>query len=190
MVLKENHLNGFDLVKIEETIEGLKSDPKVAEFRFRSRNSWISGFQTKSNINGFYGAKKEDTSRTSSFNFKTDMPAIFTGEDAGPTPPEYMLHALASCLNTTMMLLASIKGIKVDGVIIKVEGDINFNGFLGLDSCVLEEFEKLTVQIDIEGDFTDAEKQELLSFAQRSPVYKSMINPLTVDISMEINRSK
>ncbi len=52
------------------------------------------------------------------------------GANTAPNPPEFLLHSLASCITTTMMLLASTKGIEVSDVTIVVEGDLDLNGFL------------------------------------------------------------
>ena len=83
------------------------------------------------------------------------------------------------------MLLASSEEIKVDGVTIRVEGDLNLNGFLGLDTDVLKEYEKMKVFIDIEGNITNEEKQKLVLFAKRSPIYNTMVKPIAVNVSLD-----
>ncbi len=101
-----------------------------------------------------------------------------------PSPPEFLLHTLASCITTSMMLLASANGIEVDDVTIRVEGDLNLNGFLGLDACILEEYEQIKVSIDLEGNLTEAEKRELLKFAKKSPIYNTILNPGAINIAL------
>lgn len=178
-------LNGFDLEAIDNTVSALKDNPKIAEFKFRATNKWISGLKNKSFIQGFYGALEEDTTRKAPFEYETDMPQVLNGDNTAPSPPEYFLHSLASCLTTSMMLLASSKGIEVDGVTIHVEGDINFNGFLGLIPNTLKEYQGIKVNIDVEGNLTELERQELLNLAKRSPIYNAVINPVSVDVSLK-----
>jgi uncharacterized OsmC-like protein len=84
-----------------------------------------------------------------------------------------------------MMLLATVRGLSVQGVTVSVEGVIDLNGVLGTDSCIIEEYQNISVLIDIEGPFTKDEKEELLKLAKRSPVFKSIVNPVPVDISIK-----
>ncbi len=114
------------------------------------------------------------------------MPTVLNGTDVAPSPPEFLLHALASCITTTMMLLASAHGIQVDNVTVNVEGDINLNGFLGLDSCILKEYEHIKVSIAIEGDLTSEERDTLLELAKKSPVYNTILNPVPVDMALSV----
>lgn len=177
-------LNGFDLEAIENTVTALKANPKIAEFKFKATNKWESGPRNTSQIQGFYGACQEDDTRITPFECSTDMPVVLNGTDGAPSPPEFLLHTLASCITTSMMLLASVNKIEIDEVTIRVEGDLNLNGFLGLDACILKEYEQIKVSIDVEGNLSEAEKQELLEFAKKSPIYNSIINPVTIDVAL------
>ena len=185
MKTANKQLNGFDLETIDNTISALKDNPKIAEFKFRAKNKWVSGLRNKSYIQGFYGALEEDSTRKTPFEYETDMPQVLNGNNTAPSPPEYYLHSLASCLTTSMMLLASSKGIEINGVTISVEGDINFNGFLGLNTNTLKEYQGIKVKIDVEGNLTELERQELLNLAKRSPIYNAVINPVAVDMSLK-----
>jgi len=185
MEITNTKLNGFDLEAIDNTVSALKNNPKIAEFKFRVKNKWNSGVKNTSTIQGFYGACQEDTTREKPFIYDTDMPYVLNGTNTAPNPPEYLLHSLASCMTTSMMMLASSKGIKVDGVTITIEGDLNLNGFLGLDSCILKEYEGINVKINIEGDLTNYERQELLMLSKKSPIYNTIVNPVSVNVSLE-----
>jgi uncharacterized OsmC-like protein len=178
------NLNGFDLEAIENTVTTLKGNPKIAEFKFKATNKWQSGPRNTSQIQGFYGACQDDATRATPFECNTDMPKILNGTDVAPSPPEFLLHTLASCITTSMMLLASANGIEVDEVTIRVEGDLNLNGFLGLDECILKEYEQIKMSIDVQGKLSEAEKAELLEFAKKSPIYNTILNPVPVDISL------
>ncbi|WP_411031252.1 OsmC family protein [Spongiimicrobium sp. 3-5] len=177
-------VNGFDIEAIENTVLALQSNPKIAEFKFKATNKWESGPRNKSQIRGFYGACQEDITRTLPFECGTDMPTVLNGTDTAPSPPEFLLHTLASCITTSMMLLASANGIEVDGVTIRVEGDLNLNGFLGLDACILKEYGQIKVHIDVEGNLSEAEKQTLLAFAKKSPIYNTILNPGAIVVSL------
>jgi len=178
-------LNGFDLEAIDNTISALKNNPKIAEFKFRVSNKWKSSVRNTSSIQGFYGACQEDSTRKTPFVYETDMPFVLNGTNTAPNPPEFLLHSLASCMTTSMMMLATAKGIEVDAVTISIEGDLNLNGFLGLDSCVLKEYGKIKVSIEVEGDLTDDEREELLMLSKQSPIYNTILNPVAIDVSLK-----
>ena len=185
MKTTSTQLNGFDLKAIDNTISILKDNPKIAEFKFRVKNKWKSGVRNTSFIQGFYGACQEDTTRKTPFVYETDMPFVLNGTNTAPNPPEFLLHALASCMTTSMMMLVSAKGIEVDAVTISIEGDLNLNGFLGLDSCVLKEYEKIKVSIEVEGNLTNDEREELLMLSKKSPIYNTILNPIAIETSIK-----
>ena len=60
-----------------------------------------------------------------------DHPAVLVGADNGPTPVEYLLHALAACLTAGIGNIAAVRGVTLDVVESVVEGDIDLLGLLG-----------------------------------------------------------
>ena len=59
--------NGVDVPTLFATRDAVRGTPQLADFRFRARNTWLSGTHNRSTIQGFYGAGPEDTSRTEAF---------------------------------------------------------------------------------------------------------------------------
>ncbi len=55
-------INGVNVDRLVSTIEAIKEDPSLAEFRFRAETQWIEGGHTRTKIQGFYGPGAEDTS--------------------------------------------------------------------------------------------------------------------------------
>ena len=133
---EEKNINGVDVSRLSETIEAIKANPELAKFRFRARNKWIYGGHNRTEIKDFYGASKEDTSRTESFVMDADEPPILLGEDKGANPVEYVLTALAACLTTSMVYHAAARGIKIEEVESRLEGDLDLHGFYYDDSIV------------------------------------------------------
>lgn len=66
----------------------------------------------------------------------TDEPPVLLGENRAPNTVEYVLHALAACVAGTIVYHAAARGIALDGVETTIEGDLDLQGFLGLDSSV------------------------------------------------------
>lgn len=70
------------------------------------------------------------------FTMDADEPAILAGADKGANPVEHLLHALASCLTTSMVAHAAVRGIRIEALESRLEGDIDLRGFPGLAEYV------------------------------------------------------
>jgi uncharacterized OsmC-like protein len=173
-------INGFSQDEIFTTLETLKEDPKLADFQFRASNKWINGGHNRSSIKGFYGAGQEDTSRTKPFIYDNGEPPILLGNNEGANPVEYILNALAGCMTTTMVLHAAAHGIRLNSVESTLEGDLDVQGFLGLDENVRNGYREIRVKFRVEGDLTDEDKEKLHSFIQQSPVCDVITNKVSV----------
>ena len=57
---------------------------------------------------------------------------MLVGRDNGPTPVEYVLHALAACLTAGIANIAAARGVTSPRSTSTVEGDIDLLGILGL----------------------------------------------------------
>lgn len=164
-------VNGVDVAKLGETIEAIKADPAIATFQFRVANAWVDGGLNRSHVEGFFGAKEEMRHETA-FDFDNDEPAILLSGDKAPNPVEYVLHALAGCLTTTLVYHAAARGIAVRGVSTRFEGDLDLRGFLGLRNDVRRGFSTIRVAFEIDADLDDAGKRDLIDMAQMySPVF-------------------
>lgn len=176
-------VNGFSTEGIMNTVAAIQGNPEVSKFELRATNTWISGGHNRSFVQGFYGACQEDTSRETPFVFDNDEPPVLLGENKGANPGEILLHGLLACMTTAMVLLAAGKGIEVAAVSSSIEGDVDVQGFLGMNPDVSKEFSQIRVKFNIEGA-SEEEKEQLLSFAKQSPVFNSLINPTDVQVTV------
>jgi hypothetical protein len=104
--------NGVDTEQLFGTLDAIKANPSLARFQFRARNRWIDGAHNQTRIRDFYAANQEDTSRAEEFVIDAGEPAILLGNDTGPNPAEYLLHALAACLTTSLVYVAAARGVQ------------------------------------------------------------------------------
>jgi uncharacterized OsmC-like protein len=178
-------VNGFKSQDIMDTVGAIQSNPEIAKFKFRARNKWISGGHNRSSIQGFYGGWVEDETRKEPFVFDNSEPPILLGNNEGANPVEFILHGLAGCMTTTMMLHAAANGISVDHVESSLEGDLDVQGFLGLDDTVRNGYQNIKVSFKIEGDLTEEEKNQLISFTYQSPVFDIIANKVPVAVLLE-----
>ena len=180
MTAKIPPMNGVDRAALFATIDAVKADPAIAEFRFRLRNRWIDGSENRSRVTDYYGAKQE-MRYPQAFELVADEPPVLLGNAKGPNPVEFVLHALASCLTTTMVYHAAARGIEIKGVSTRFEGDIDLRGFLGLDPKIRRGFQNIRVVFDIDADADDTAKQELIAMAQKySAVFDIVTNGVPV----------
>jgi uncharacterized OsmC-like protein len=176
--------NGVDTAALFATLDAVKANPEIAEFRFRASNRWVSGTHNRSTIHGFYGAGQELTHRQVS-TFDADHPAVLVGADNAPTPVEYLLHALAACLTSGLANIAAARGVNLASVESTVEGDINLLGILGLSDQVRNGYEQIRVRFRLEGDDPDKLRAVVEQSRLRSAVYDIITNG--VPVSIEVN---
>ncbi len=174
--------NGVDVSALMETINAVKHTPEIADFQFRASNSWLGGDHNRSTISGFHGACDEQTHANGPFVMDNAEPPVLLGEGKAANPVEYVLHALAGCLTTTMVYHAAARGITIEDVRSELEGDLDLKGFLGLDNTVRKGFSAVRVRMQVRSDAT---LETLKSMAQYSPVYDIVSNSLPVTVSVE-----
>ncbi len=184
METKVKNINGFSTEAIAGTVEAIVNNPKIADFELRVENKWIQGGHNRSYIQGFYGACQEDSSRTEPFVYDNDEPPLLLGNNIGANPAEVVLHGLLGCMTTSIVLLAAARGIEVKGVSSRVEGDVDLQGFLGLDAEIEKGFSQVRVVFDIEGVSED-QKNELLQLSKQSPMFNTLIQPVDVQVSLK-----
>jgi uncharacterized OsmC-like protein len=183
---KQKMVNGVNLDQLFSTINAIKETPELAKFKFRTSNKWIDGGHNRSTIKDFYGAGQEDESRKAPFVLDNDEPVILLGNDNGANPVEFLLHALAGCLTTSLVYHASAQGIKIDEVESQFEGDLDLRGFLGLSDRVRNGYESIRVTFKIKADATEEKLKELIQLAQnRSPVFDIVSNPVPVSVQLK-----
>lgn len=176
-------MNGLDTQRMFETIEAIEANPSLARFRFRNRNEWIDGGANRSTIQGFYGAGREDDSRKEPFVFMNGEPPVLLGNNEGANPVEFLLHALAGCVTTTLVLHAAARGIRIESISTELEGDIDLRGLLALDDAVPSGYEGIRMKVDIKADCPDEQIDELLAFApNHSPVCNTVCRPVPVTV--------
>ena len=175
-------INGVDVERLGQTIQAVQKDPGVAKSQFRAINRWVSGGHNRSTIQGFYAAGQEDTSRTNPFVLDADEPPALLGEDKGANPVEFVLHALAACLTTSLVYHAAARGIRLESVESHLEGDLDLQGFLGLSDQVRRGYKEIRVKFKVKSDASSEQLKELTKF---SPVYDIVSNPVPVSIQIE-----
>ena len=178
--------NGVDTAALFATLDAVKQAPEAAKFQFRAHNQWVSGTHNRSTIAGYFGVGEERTHERT-FVFDADHPAILVGQDHGPTPTEFVLHALAACLTAGLATIAAARGVNLTEGRSTVTGDIDLNGILGLSPDVRNGYQQITVRFTVKGDAPAETLREIVEQSRaRSAVYDIITNqvPVTVEVNI------
>jgi uncharacterized OsmC-like protein len=178
-------LNGVDTPNLLGTIRAVGAQPELAKFQFRATNRWLSGTHNQSTMHGFSGAGGEHE-HVASYKASSDHPAVLCGADAGPTPVEWLLHALASCLTSGLANIAAARGIKLNSVKSTIEGDMDLRGILGLSNEVRNGYQGIKLSFEVDGDAgADELKKLVMQSRDRSAVFDCLTNGLPVSIEVK-----
>ena len=177
--------NGVNVEALLGARKALTDAPEAARFQWRASCKWVNGTHSHSTVQGFFGLGAEQ-SHNSQFSFNADHPAVFASEDKGATPVEYVLVGLASCLTAGIAAVAQHRGIQLRSVSATIEGGMDIQGILGIDSDVRNGFDGIKVKYQIDADATPDEIKALVAQSQkRSAVFDVITNP--TNVTVEVN---
>jgi uncharacterized OsmC-like protein len=176
--------NGVDTPTLFATINAVGEQPELAQFTFRATNEWVNGTHSRSTMGTFSGAGG-DHEHVRTYSYDGDHPQPLCGADNGPTPVEFLLHGLASCLTAGIANIAAARGVDLKSVKSTVEGRIDLQGILGLNDDVRNGYQSIRINFEIDGD-ADAEKlaQIVAQSQARSAVFDVITNGVPVEIDI------
>ncbi len=176
--------NGVNVEALLGAREALTAAPEAAQFQWRATCEWMRGTHSRSKVERFFGLGEEQQHRTA-FTFDADHPEIFASEDKGSTPVEMVLVGLAGCLTAGVASVAQNRDIQLRKVSATIEGKMDLQGILGIDSDVRNGFDDVTVRFDIDADATQEEIEALVAQSQkRSAVFDIVTNPTQVTVEV------
>ena len=177
--------NGVNVGALLEAREALTEAPEAAKFEWRATCKWVNGTHSNTTIQSFFGLGEEQSHRTE-FSFDADHPELFASEDNGATPVEMVLVGLASCLTAGVAAVAQHRDIQLNSVSATLEGGMDVQGILGIDSDVRNGFDGIRVHYDIDADASEDDIKALVAQSQkRSAVFDIVTNP--TNVTVEVN---
>lgn len=179
-------VNGVDVGRLLETVRVAQQTPDAVRFEFRTHNAWLDGGHNRSTITSFDVGGAPDSARTATFVLDNDEPDVLLGTDQAANPVEYVLHALAGCLTTSLVYHAAARGVAVQAVECRLAGGLDLRGFLGVSDDVRRGYQQIAVDMRVEADADAATLDELVAAAQKhSPVYDIVTNGVPVSVRRE-----
>jgi uncharacterized OsmC-like protein len=116
-----------------------------------------------------------------------DEPPGLLGQDTAPNPSEAVLACLGSCLSVGIHANATQRGITLTKLELELEGDINITGVWGIGDLSEKRlgFTDIRVKVDIEGDASREELEDLLAHSNHwSPVANTLRLPINMDVTL------
>ncbi|QVK17551.1 OsmC family protein [Mycoplasmatota bacterium] len=121
---------------------------------------------------------------TSARGFKIilDEPESLGGTNTGMNPVEALLCSLGACQTIVAGAFAGQFGINLEEFWVELEGDLDTDGFLGLNDQVRKGFQKIRFNMHIKSDASEEKVQEFVEFIEKTcPVGDSLENGVQFD---------
>ena len=100
------------------------------------------------------------------FSLIIDEPINMGGTDDGPSPIQVLLMSLAGCLNVTGHEVAKQRGLKLNGMKIKIEGVMNPCAFIGCSFDERAGFQQIKVTVD--PDMENVTNEEITAWLEET----------------------
>lgn len=161
---------GFDEVALSGLISHVQGKPEAGKTVWKASTHWIGGLQSQAQIRDF--------------TVTMDEPKALGGSNTGPNMVEMVLGAYGCCLTTGYAANAALRGIKLDDIQIDLEGDLDLNGFFGLqdpEQC-WPGYTNVRAKVHLISDSATPEQLQELHNAviKTSPVGSILARPINV----------
>jgi uncharacterized OsmC-like protein len=180
--------HGVDFKALSETIAAIQASPALAKCNFLTRTEWQGGAQMRSEQPGFDQGEGEGLMKhrdPSPKGYLGDEPTVLLGNDAGPSPAETLLHAMANCVSVTTSYHAAARGIRLDALGVELDGDMDLQGFADLDDRVSPGYTKIRARLRAKAGGDEASLREFLAFAaDHSPMCDSVRAPVHMTFAL------
>jgi uncharacterized OsmC-like protein len=180
----KSRVNGIDLNALGETVEAIEADPTKALVAFDVTTRWAGQTRSETVVDG-YTLGGERIAR--GHKIVSDEPCELLGGDGAPNPQELLMAAFNACITVGYVAGASLRGIKLDKLEIKTRGQLDLRGFLGLSDKVAPGYEKIEYVVDIKGDGSSRDFEEIHQTVMKtSPNYFNISRPIRVTGTLNV----
>ena len=142
-------------------------------------------------VNFSVSAKSENPTKVvvetpGGFKLTVDEPENLGGTNDGPNPVEYVLAALAGCLNVVGNMVAKEMGIEMRNLSFELNGDLDPAKFTGQSEEGRAGYQEINVKINADCDADEETLAEWLKvIEERCPVSDNLSNETPINISLK-----
>jgi len=171
-------LNNINIAGLSEYANEVKDQNIQGKASYGVKLNWESGTKTTvSTKNMMLGAHK----LVRNFKFTIDEPSELLGVNSAPNPAEYMLSGMAGCMAVTFMAGATAMNIEINELQLEIDGELDLQGFLGLNPDVNPGFPELKFIFHVKGSGTHEQYEKLMDrVTKHSPNYNTIKNEVRV----------
>ena len=177
-------LNNINVSGLSEMTQEVMEVPAEGIAKYGIELNWVSG--TRMDVKtipmqlGNYKLVRD-------FKFEVDEPAQLGGINKAPNPQEYLLAGVASCVAVTFMTGATTNKVAIEHLRIKLEGELDLAGFLGLKAQFHPGFDQLNMNIEIKADASKEVLNKIMDNVKRySPNFNNMENVVKINPNLII----
>jgi len=181
-VQEDRFVNGLNVSQYGQIVDAVRGEPSLAKFQFRVRNRWEDGGVTHTAVGPFFAAGEEQGVGNRHFRIDVGEPPVLLGNDEAPNPAEYLLHALAACLTSTIVYKAAARGIVIDSIEGHLDGDMDARKFLELDDAGRTGYQGIRATFKVQANATAEELKQLAEF---SPILDTVTRGTPVSLRVE-----
>ena len=165
--MSSGKINGVPVQNVRALVDAVKADPANGATQWQAVTTWKGGFDCESKI-------RDHT-------IHMNEPDALGGTDTAPNMVETVLAAYGSCLTVGYAMNAALRGIKINDLEVKLEGDLDLAGFLGLSDEVPAGFSGIRAKVHLDADAADDEIRDLHEHVLKtSPVGCILSKPLGI----------
>ncbi len=167
-------LNNINLSGLSEYANEVKQNNVQGKASYGVILNWESGTKTTvSTKNMILGEHK----LVRDFNFIIDEPTQLLGVNCAPNPAEYLLGGLAGCMAVTFMAGATAMNIEVEQLKLEIDGELDLQGFLGINTDVEVGFPALNFIFHVKGNGSQEQYDALMKrVSKHSPNFNTIKN--------------
>lgn len=150
--------NGIALSALSEYAHEIRETPAEGVVSYGVSVDWQTGTRARASAMPMcVGPHK--VSRN--FEWTIDEPRQLLGSNHAPNPQEYLLSGLGACIMVGFVVGASVMEIQLESLSVKVEGELDLAGFLGVTEGAPIPFSEIRYTIEVAGDGTPEQFEEL-----------------------------
>ncbi len=171
-------LNGIKLDDLAAYTQVITDHPEQAISEYGIVAEWRGGVHSEiRTLNQYIGGKEV----VKDVSFHVGEPKELLGNNAYPTPQDYLLGGMAGCMMVGFVASASARNIKLDEVKLTIKGALNLRGFLNVDADAPVGFAEVQFNFAVKGDGSQAQYDEIIAGVQQSsPNYRTISDAVKV----------
>lgn len=153
---------------LSRTAKGIQDNPAMSRVVFEAQTALVEDVRCTGMVRDFAP-------------IIVDEPPELGGQDRGANPAELVLVALGACQEIMYSALASMMGIKLDGVKVNLKGTLDLKGLFGMDPAIPPGYQKITYETTLKSSASKEELDQLVEAVERHcPILDTLVRPIEV----------